>query len=120
MECLSPEWLFLLPFAAATSGFIIFTFVALRWYALRQIAFALSQSDARSRGMWAFAVDDFRSSQLSWALIILARDLIINLVPVVFPGDGATQTTIVSYLCLIYGMTAIMVRPFVDGSNNAL
>lgn len=66
---------------------------------------------------WRRVEDDFAPSKKNWVLAILARDLTASLVPVLFPSDGATQLTLLSYVAITYVTIALICRPYVEQTN---
>lgn len=120
MKCLSQEWFNIAPFPLAFSALFVAGVFATRWFTIRQVAFSLGCSNGREKGFWYLTVGCFRSSQITWPLTLLARDIAANFVPVLFPDDGTAQAICLSYISLIVGVASLTVRPYLDEANNAL
>eukprot|EP00930_Biecheleria_cincta_P031840 TRINITY_DN2208_c0_g3_i1.p1 TRINITY_DN2208_c0_g3~~TRINITY_DN2208_c0_g3_i1.p1 ORF type:complete len:1043 (-),score=120.79 TRINITY_DN2208_c0_g3_i1:333-3461(-) len=114
----SDEWLLLLPCAVLfLLAFGLGMFLICSW-ALNSVLRHMAASNLQKRGRWSFLFRDFRNAHVHWPLLILMKDLCINIIAVAFSGHASSQLLLTAIVMLAFCVATLTSFPFTDMSNS--
>jgi len=80
----------------------------------------MEETDFMDRGHYTFLFEDFRDAAVHWPIILLGRDVFLNLTGAALNNYGATQLMITACGSLLIGYCCLKDHPYVDASNTLL
>jgi len=114
------EFVVLAPLAATLSAFYIGGFAFTLRKAIRDCLRCMAATGRQERGWFGFAVEDYRDEHISWALIFVAKDVMLVLVAMTLAGEGAAQLLVSATLLIAVIVLLVQQCPFQDWSNTLL
>jgi len=99
---------------------LVCAFPAVMYFAWREVATTMLESSFSSMGWWGFLFEDYRPMMMLWALVMVGKDIALNMVVVTLPGFGTFQLMIMGTISLIYAYWVMRLEPFEDVSNSYL
>lgn len=72
------------------------------------------------RGKWGIFCDAFRDSHVHWMLVVVCKDLLLNILTSLLVAFDTEQNLLCSAICTLYAVLTITEQPYKHQCNNAI
>ena len=87
---------------------------------LMKVSKHMEENDFESRGHLNFMFENFRHATIHWSIVLLCRDIFVNIVGAALASYGSWQLLVTASGSLILGIACLQQSPYYDVSNTVM